>query len=84
MQTCTQCESATTFGEFEDGLCDGCWLFNQVPTTAAEAREIAMDWQNCVSNESLSYSEHVEWANHFRTLAEQFGLVDEFIENGII
>jgi len=59
-------------------------MIEQTPTTQGDARQYAIDWQNWQPNESLSYSESAEWADHFTTIAEQFDLVDEFEENGII
>jgi hypothetical protein len=52
--------------------------------TIEEAREIAIVWQNWFSEHSLAYSELNEWQQYFLTLAEKFGLVEEFKENGII
>lgn len=55
------------------------------PTTAAEARKQAIDWQVRASEESLSYGELAEAQSHFADLAEQFPeLLEEFKENGII
>jgi hypothetical protein len=53
-------------------------------TTAEEARQQAIDWQNWQSEQSLSYSELSEWQAHFEELAKKFDLTDEFKENGII
>lgn len=52
--------------------------------TAGEARQYAIDWQNWVSEQSLSYSELADWQEAFRTLADRYGLIEEFRENGII
>lgn len=53
-------------------------------TTAAEARQKAIDWQAWASEQSLSYGELVEWQDYFESLAQQFDLTDEFKENAII
>lgn len=52
--------------------------------TEDEARQLAMDWQNWQSKQSLSYGELSEWQGHFETLAKKFNLTDEFKENGVI
>ena len=52
--------------------------------TAEEARQFAIDWQNWQAEQSLSYGELAEWQAVFTTLAERFGLIEEFKENGII
>lgn len=56
----------------------------QTPTTQAEARQYAIDWQQWASEQNLSYSELAEWNAIFAKLGEQFNLTDEFKENGII
>lgn len=56
----------------------------QIPQTQAEAIQYAIDWQNWVSEQNLSIGELIEWQGEFQAIAEQFDLVDEFIENGII
>jgi len=81
---CTQCGEQSTWTEFEGGICDGCWYMNQKPTTQAEARDLAIDWQNWQSEQSLSYGEILKFQNYFQALAAQFDLTDEFKENGII
>lgn len=48
------------------------------------ARERAIAWQYEATDQSLSYGELAEAADRFRRLAERFGLVREFEENGII
>lgn len=53
-------------------------------TTADEARQYAIDWQNWSSEQSLSYGELAEWQTIFTELAFRFDLRDEFRENGII
>ncbi len=52
--------------------------------TEDEARQIAIDWQGWASVGSLSYQELAEFQAYFQELADQFELVDEFQENGII
>lgn len=54
-------------------------------TTAEQAREIAIDWQhNTASEPPMFYSELAEYGAYFQELADQFELVEEFKENGII
>ena len=53
-------------------------------TTQAEARQYAIDWQNWVSEQNLSYAELTEWQDYFQKVAKKFDLVAEFKENGII
>lgn len=53
-------------------------------TTEDQARQAAIDWQIWAGEQSLSYGELAEWADHFTQLGEQFNLTDEFKENGII
>ena len=52
--------------------------------TEGEARQTAINFQNWVSGESLSYSELSEYNGYFETLAKKFNLTEEFKENGII
>ncbi len=52
--------------------------------TEGEARSIAIDFQNWVSNQNLSYAELIVYSDYFEKLAKKFNLVDEFKENGII
>ena len=52
--------------------------------TQDEARQYAIEWQQWVSWENLSYSELAEWTEIFTQLADKFDLVEEFKENGII
>lgn len=49
-----------------------------------EARQIAMDWLNWLSYNSLSYGEIAEQQGYFRELATKFDLMAEFKENGVI
>lgn len=53
-------------------------------TTADEARQYAIDWQNWQSEQSLSWGELAEWQAIFETLATKFDLTEEFKENGIL
>lgn len=55
-----------------------------LPTTQAEARQYAIDWQNWASVQDLSYGEMAEMQSILLKIAEDFDLVDEFTENGII
>jgi len=52
--------------------------------TEEEAREIAVNFQSWVSEESLSYGELAGYSGFFEELAEKFNLTEEFKENGII
>lgn len=54
------------------------------PMNRDEAREQAIDWQTWQAEESLSYSELIDWQDHFTSVAEHYDLVEEFTENGII
>lgn len=56
----------------------------ELPTTQAEARQYAIDWQQWASEQNLSLGELIEWQSVFSTIAQKFDLQDEFIENGII
>lgn len=49
-----------------------------------EARQIAIDWQTSMQDESPSYGELAEDQLYFELLAKRFDLVEEFKENGII
>ena len=57
---------------------------HQTIKTQEEAREYAIDWQNWVSEQNLSYGELAEWGDILEQIAEKFDLHDEFKENGII
>lgn len=61
-----------------------CYFPERAPKTQEEAREYAIDWQKWQAEQSLSYGELAEWGDHFREIAEEFDLVEEFKENGII
>ena len=52
--------------------------------TKEEARNKAIAFQSWQSDQALSYGELVNWTSYFGNLAREFGLVDEFAENGII
>lgn len=56
----------------------------RLPKTKDEARQKAIDWQIWQSEQSLSYSELIEWSDYFYKLGKRFGLLREFKENGII
>lgn len=53
--------------------------------TADQACQIAIDWQNAMSEESPSYGELAEYQDYFTKLAEKYPeLAEEFKENAII
>lgn len=52
--------------------------------TADGAEQLAIDWQQWASEQSLSYSELAEWQALFTELGTKFNLTDIFVENGII
>lgn len=57
----------------------------EVVTSAGEARSLAIDWQNWMSEQNLSMGEFGEWESYFAGLAQQFPeLREEFVENAII
>ena len=49
----------------------------------SSAREEAIEWQYEVSQKNISYGELAEAGEHFGKLARRYGLVREFMENGI-
>ena len=54
-------------------------------TTAAEARDFAIEWQNWQSTQSMSLDQVIEWQGYFEKLASKFPeLTDEFKENCIV
>jgi transcription initiation factor TFIIIB Brf1 subunit/transcription initiation factor TFIIB len=53
-------------------------------TDADTAQQVAIDWQNWASNQSLSYGELASWTSKLEAIATKFNLTDEFKENGII
>lgn len=52
--------------------------------TKEDARSKAIDFQSWTSTQSFSYEDSIKWARYFTGLASQFGLYNEFKENGII
>jgi RIO-like serine/threonine protein kinase len=52
--------------------------------TKSEARQIAIDWQNWQSKQSLSYRDIINWVDYFRKVGKKFSLIKEFKENGIL
>lgn len=52
--------------------------------TEEEARQIAINFQQWQSEQSLSYEELAYFGNYFQELANKFNLVEEFKENAII
>lgn len=54
------------------------------PQTADGARNYAIDWQNWVSEQNLSYGELADWSDYFYKLAKKYNLLREFKENGIL
>ena len=55
-----------------------------LPTTQAEARMYAIEWQHWASEQDLSYGEMAEMQSILLKIAEDFDLVDEFKENGLV
>lgn len=53
-------------------------------TTVGQAEDIAKDWQQLTSEQSLSYGELAADHAYFEELATKFNLTDVFKENGII
>lgn len=53
-------------------------------STRDEAREYAIEWQQWLSEQSLSYGELAEWYEIFKKLGYKYGLSDEFKKNGVI
>lgn len=49
-----------------------------------QARDLAVDYQQWQSEQSLSYEEVNVWDNFFTELGEKFDLTEEFQENAII
>ena len=95
---CTNCDNQSEPVRDEFGhLCHACYiqLSDSIkkqakklkltsPRSVDSAREQAIDWQQWISEQSLSYGELLEWAGYFETLGKKFNLTDEFKENGII
>ena len=56
-----------------------------LPTNESDARAQAIEWQQWVAEQDLSYGEFAEAQAHFEKVAELFpALRDELKENGII
>lgn len=53
-------------------------------TSAGEAQSRAIDWQHWQSEQAMSWSEVSEWHDYWTKVAQEFGMVEEFKENGII
>lgn len=53
-------------------------------TTKEQVRQYAIDWQNWVSEQNLSYNELNNWHIVFDALGAWFDLKGEFIENGVL
>lgn len=53
-------------------------------TTQYEARQLAINWQNWQSTQSMGEWEVIEWRHAFYVLAKRFNLIEEFKEIGII
>lgn len=52
--------------------------------TQAEARQFAIKWQRWQSEQRFGWGDVFEWAKEFEYLANEFDLLEEFKENGII
>lgn len=52
--------------------------------TKEEARQYAIDWQNWIAEQNLSWEEIAKWESYMEDIAIKFHLVSEFKENGII
>lgn len=52
--------------------------------TKEEAIIEAIEWQIWSSGRALGFAGVLEWQVYFSTLAEKFGLEEEFKENGIV
>lgn len=54
-------------------------------TSADEAKQLAMDWQDWQSEQAMGLGEVSGYQDYFEALADKFpGLRAEYIENGII
>ena len=49
-----------------------------------KAREIAIDWQNKISQKKMYWSDLAIETEKFTKLGRRYGLIREFRENGII
>lgn len=47
-------------------------------------RNMAISWQQDISNNSYSYEEFILFQDMFKRLGRRFGLLKEFKENGIL
>jgi hypothetical protein len=57
----------------------------QTPKTKEEARQYAIEFQYWASDgQNFSYNELAQWQAEFERIGEEFDLLDEFKENGII
>jgi hypothetical protein len=52
--------------------------------TKEQARQYGIDYQHWASKRSLGYGELLFIQNKLRIIAQKFGLIKEFKENGII
>jgi len=52
--------------------------------TKEEAEQTAINFQQWISKNNLSYGELLNYTGYFETLAKKFNLIEEFKENGII
>lgn len=52
--------------------------------TIEEARQYAIDWQNWAGENKMFMSELADWQNEMERVALDWGLGEEFKENGII
>ena len=50
----------------------------------AEARQLAINWQNDFQNHQYYWSELAYYTDYFTRLGKRYGLLEEFRENGII
>lgn len=49
----------------------------------ADVREKAITWQQCLSEQNISYGELSSWQSYFEEQGKRYGLLTEFRENGI-
>ena len=47
------------------------------------ARDMAIDWQDVVAHQPMSYGTLAEWSDIFEELGRRYGLLREFHENAI-
>ena len=48
------------------------------------ARNEAINWMLTTENDSMSWSEILNYQDHFMNIGRRYGLIREFHENGII